>query len=74
MVCGSHNAQNDDDHILGKHRNGHYAKFPTTGRVGWQPPDPEAPLQFNEHPLANKSARMWALHHFSRGEITPNSP
>ncbi|AFM07853.2 HNH endonuclease signature motif containing protein [Corynebacterium pseudotuberculosis] len=74
MVCGSHNAQNDDDHILGKHRNGHYAKCPTTGRVGWQPPDPEAPLQFNEHPLSNKSARMWALRHFSRGETTPNSP
>lgn len=74
MVCGSHNAQNDDDHILGKHRNGHYTKCPTTGRVGWQPPDPEAPLQFNQHPLANKSARMWALRHFYRGEITPNSP
>lgn len=64
LTCGPHNALNDDDHAKGKHKNGHYVRDEHNGRIGWQPPDPTKPIRFNNHVLAQKSARSWAIRHF----------
>lgn len=64
LTCGPHNALNDDDHAKGKHKNGHYVRDKYNGRIGWQPPDPTKSIRFNNHVLAQKSARSWAIRHF----------
>lgn len=64
LTCGPHNALNDDDHAKGKHKNGHYVRDKHNGRIGWQPPDPTKSIRFNNHVLAQKSARSWAIRHF----------
>lgn len=48
-LCSTHNAMNDDDPT--RPRNGHAVRDPSTGAVGWQPPEPTKPVRFNDHPV-----------------------
>ena len=51
-LCKHHNGKNDDN--PGKHRNGHIERDPHTGKTGLRR-HPNTPLEFNTHPLTNKT-------------------
>lgn len=42
LLCPKHNGMNDDDPA--KPKNGHIFRDPTTGRIGWQPPNGGPPI------------------------------
>lgn len=53
LLCPKHNGMNDDDPA--RPRNGRIVKDSTTGRIGWQPPDPGEPPQFGEPPGSGRA-------------------